>query len=62
MSSKNQREKVEISRNIELVRELEAAPKPTPVPKPTIQRPLETISNGMEEAYLEALAKKDESR
>jgi hypothetical protein len=57
MSSKNQRVKVEITRNIELVRELAETPKPRPVAQPTVGKPVERLSNTIREAYLEALAK-----
>ncbi len=60
MSSKNQRVRTEITRNIELVRELAEAPKPKPVAQPSVGKPVERLSNNMGEAYLEALAKKDQ--
>jgi hypothetical protein len=60
MSSKNQRVRTEITRNIELVRELSEAPKPKPVAHPSARKPVERLSNNMGEAYLEALAKKDQ--
>jgi hypothetical protein len=60
MSSKNQRVKTEISRNVELVRELAEAPKPKPVVQPTIRKPLQRLSNTIGEAYLEALANKSQ--
>lgn len=60
MSSKNQRVKTEITRNIELVRELAEAPKPKPVAQPTVGKPVVRLSNSVGEAYLEALAKQEE--
>ena len=60
MSSKNQRVKTEITRNIELVRELAETPKPKPVVQPSVNKPVERLSNSVAEAYLEALAKKSQ--
>ena len=60
MSSKNQRVKTEITRNIELVRELAEAPKPKPVVQPSVNKPVERLSNNVGEAYLEAQAKKSQ--
>jgi hypothetical protein len=60
MSSKNQRVKVEITRNIELVRELADTPKPRPVERPTVEKPVERLSNTIGEAWLEALAKQSQ--
>lgn len=59
MSNKKQRERAEISFNIELVKELDSTPpKPRPVEKPGSQKPVDGfLGNTVGAALEEALAK-----